>query len=252
MSRIVGRIFGNQLMKQTQSNPYSAHHEIALLLPWYVNNTLRGTERNTVENHLKVCFTCRRELASLKKLSLAVKQEGSSDSAAHTAFSHLKNRIHKAEEPVLPLPAVIASPQRKPSRRIELKSPVFARITLALAATVVFFMLIPGYLDLKNMRSNDYRTLSDSEISKPRKNEIRVVFLKDAKQQQIDAILAKVHGQIVAGPSEQSVYTVRINRADSAKNMLETLEQLRGNPNIIFAEPAYALLSSDQADGNPL
>jgi len=239
-------------MKQTQTNPYSAHHEIALLLPWYVNNTLRGTERNTVENHLKVCLTCRRELASLQKLSLEVKQEGSFDSAAQTAFSHLKNRIHKADEPAQPLPEVIASPQRKPVKRIELKSRVFARTTLAMAAVVVFFLLIPGYFELKKMPSNDYRTLSDSEISKPRKNEIRVVFLKDAKQQQIDAILAKVHGQIVAGPSEQSVYTVRINQVDSAKTMLETLEQLRGNPNIIFAEPAYALLSSDQAGGNPL
>lgn len=240
-------------MKQTQTNPYSAHHEIALLLPWYVNNTLRGTERNTVENHLKVCLTCRRELASLQKLSVAVNQEGSIDSAAHAAFSHLKNRIHKTDNSAQSLPEVIAGPQAKPADRFGLKPPVLPRTKFAFAAAIVFSLLIPGYLGFQKMLSNDYRTLSDSEISKLRKNEIRVVFSKDAKRQQIDAVLAKVQGRIVAGPSEQSVYTVRINPANTSKNMLETLEQLRKNSIIIFAEPAYALLSSDQAGSdNPL
>jgi hypothetical protein len=232
------------------TNAYSAHNDISLLLPWYVNHTLHGSELDSVENHLKICLTCRRELASLQKLSVAVNQEGSFDSAALASFSHLKNRIHKTDNPVDPLPEAITNPEHKWYERFDLKLPILARPKLALAAIIVFSLLIPAYVGLGKLVSNDYRTLSDSEISKPSKNEIRVVFSKDANQQQINAILAKVQGQIVAGPTEQSVYTVRINKVSTTKNMLETVEQLKKNTNILFAEPAYDLLSSNQAESD--
>lgn len=240
-------------MKPLPTNPYTTHHDMSLLLPWYVNNTLRGSELNDVENHLKVCLTCRRELTALKKLSLAINQEGSFDSAALASFSHLKNRIHQTENPVNPLHQIKTSPKRKWHQQFDLKIPTLDRPKLALAAVLVLALLIPGYVDLGKQTHNDYRTLSDSEISKPHENEIRVVFANDTNQQQIDAILANVQGQIVAGPTEQSVYTVRINQASTKKNIMDALAELRKNPKIIFAEPAYALLSSNQAErGTPL
>jgi hypothetical protein len=82
-------------MKHLPANPYSTHDDISLLLPWYVNNTLHGSELKDVENHLNVCLTCKRELVNLKKLSLAINQEGSFDSAALASFSHLKDSIHQ-------------------------------------------------------------------------------------------------------------------------------------------------------------
>ena len=238
-------------MKHLPTNPYSTHDDISLLLPWYVNNTLHGSELKDVENHLKVCLTCKRELANLKKLSLAVIQEGSFDSAALASFSHLKNRIHQTDGSPNPLPQVMTGPKHKWHNRFDLKAPTFDRTKLAMAAVVVLAIAIPGYVNLgklANLTSNDYRTVADHEIAKPQphKNEIRVVFLDDIKQQQMDAILAKVQGEIVAGPTEQSVYTVRINQVTTRKNILETIAQLKKSPEIIFAEPAYDLLSSDQ------
>jgi hypothetical protein len=232
------------------SNPYSTHDEISLLLPWYVNNTLNLTELKDVENHLKVCLVCKREVANLKKLSFAVNQNGSFDSAALASFSHLKDRIHQENNNDIPSPLVVNGLNGQLGKLPDLKASFFDRSKYAMVAMFVLAIVIPGYVNLGTLVRGDYRTLSDSETSKPRKNEIRIIFSEGLKNQQIDEIIAQVNGKIISGPNEKSVYTVQINKGSSTINILQSLEQLRENKNIIFAEPAYDLLSSMQAEGD--
>ena len=135
-------------MKQFHNNPYSAHQDISLLLPWYVNKTLHGAEIKMVENHLKVCLTCRREIATLHKLAAAVQQEGSIDSAAQASFSQLKKRIHSTDETSREkAPKVVAFPgQRKGYGKLWLGHSVLPRPALAMAAVLVtFFADTPFY-----------------------------------------------------------------------------------------------------------
>jgi hypothetical protein len=230
-------------MKHLNNNPYSTHHDISLLLPWYVNNTLRSAELQNVENHLKVCLTCKRELLALRKLSVAVQQEGSFDSAALASFSHLKNRIHATDNENKSTAIFISKPTHGATNRFAVK----ASFSFALAAALVLALVIPGYVNIKQP-TNDFRTLSNSDIAKSHNNEIRVVFANDVTKQQMETILSDVHGKIVGGPTEQSVYTIQITTATSKKEVLARVEKLRQNPNVIFAEPAYALLSSGQTD----
>jgi len=44
------------------------------LLPWYVNGTLEGEELLEVEQHLRSCLTCRREVEELRELRRGVQQ----------------------------------------------------------------------------------------------------------------------------------------------------------------------------------
>lgn len=44
------------------------------LLPWYVNETLVGTELTEVERHLRRCRRCRAEVEELRKLQLGLTQ----------------------------------------------------------------------------------------------------------------------------------------------------------------------------------
>ncbi len=229
-------------MKPLHNNPYSAHQEISLLLPWYVNKTLHGAEVKMVENHLKVCLTCRRELATLHKLATAVQQDGSIDTVAQASFSHLIKRIHSPDandrekaQKVIPLPL-----QRKAYGKIWR----LPRPALALAAVVLLSLLIPRFIDTGNFQMNEYRTLSNAENPAISQNTLRVIFLNDTKQPVIDEILASVHGQIVDGPTAQGVYTVAIQGDLAAKNVLDIIASLRKSTNVIFAEPSYALLSS--------
>jgi hypothetical protein len=228
-----------------QNNPYPAHQEILLLLPWYVNNTLHSAEVKTVENHLKVCLTCRREIESLYKLSVAARQVGPLDSVAHASFLQLKKRLHPNAKPDREPEAPVApSCHRKwYSRYLTLPRSAFA-----LAAVLLLSLLIPRYTDTVRIQGNEYHTLADKENPAAGENEIRVVFSNDVNQQQIKKILASVNGRIVAGPTTHGVYIVRIEQAPASKSILELIALLRKNASIIFAEPAYALLSSFHAD----
>lgn len=233
-------------MKPLHNNPYSAHHEISLLLPWYVNKTLHGAEVKMVENHLKVCLTCRRELATLQKLATAVQLEGSLDTVAQASYSHLIKRIHspagaglEKTQNIINLP-----PQDKGYGKIWR----LPRPALALAAVVLLSLLIPRFINTSNIPKNEYRTLSNAENPAISQNTLRVIFSSDTGQTQINEILASVHGRIIEGPNEQGLYTIAIQSESASKHVLDMLELLRNNTHVIFAEPAYALLSSGNAN----
>lgn len=230
-------------MKALHTDPYSAHEEISLLLPWYVNKTLQGAELAKVETHLQVCLLCRRELASLHKLAAAVQEEGAFDSAALASFSQLKSRIHQtaAFNPENPAPPVALAAHRKFGK-------VMPRTVWAMAAMVLLSLLLPGYLGISNIQIKDYRTLSNPEIpSTDAKNTISLIFADGTQTAQINNILALVDGQIIAGPSAQGVYKVAIVGEVDSDGMLARVAALRNDVNVIFAEPAYALLSSANA-----
>ena len=44
------------------------------LLPWFVNETLLEDERKGVEDHIKSCGRCQREVAILEKIKMNVKE----------------------------------------------------------------------------------------------------------------------------------------------------------------------------------
>jgi hypothetical protein len=230
-------------MKQIHNNPYSAHQDILLLLPWYVNKTLHGAENETVENHLKVCLTCRRELASLQKLAEAVRQEGSFDSTMQVSFSQLKKRIHKPDD--LNLAETPKVSARSDHRKWVSKIKVMPRSAFAMAAVVLLSLLLPRFIDTSHFLTNDYRTLSngDNPVSGG-KNTISVIFSTDTEKGQIDKILALIQGQVIDGPDKQGIYKIAIAGTPAAKDILEKVSSLRNNPNVLFVEPAYALLSS--------
>src|SRR5512143_3604002 len=46
----------------------TAHRAADAVLPWFVNGTLEGEEREAVEQHLRECARCRRETDLLQQL----------------------------------------------------------------------------------------------------------------------------------------------------------------------------------------
>ena len=61
-------------------------------------------------------------------------------------------------------------------------------------------------------------------------------------------ILASVQGRIIDGPTAQGIYTVAVDDELASKEVLDRIMSLRKNAHVIFAEPAYALLSSVDTD----
>jgi hypothetical protein len=235
------------MMKQLHTNINSDHQELSQLLPWFVNKTLQGTELKAVENHLAVCLMCKRELNQLQKLAQAVTQDGALDSAEKASFARLKMRLHGVEELSPTQQATGSSNVRqfsKPDTKVRI-STAWMRPALAMAAAVLLLVTLVMPLSVEKL-GNDFRTLSDGQIEKvsANANEIRVVFAENIDQQQKDTILERVHGQIIDDPTAQGVYTVRLERDIAANHLLDVVDLLRKDSKVIFAEPAYALLSS--------
>lgn len=238
-------------MKDKPANPYLVHQEILLVLPWYVNKTLHDPEMKAVENHLKVCLICKREIAMLQKLSLAVKSADTLESAAQASFSRLKNRIHQSEQPALPpVPKQPAPTQhRKWFQKLGLDSFSQPRPAFAMMSIAMLLVLVPAYYVADKMHKDTFRTLSSSETPAINNNEIKVIFQEGMSAQQKNKILDSVHGRIVDGPTPEGVYLIRISLKPDTGTIVDSLSSLRKNSNVIFAEPAYALLSPSEPGG---
>ena len=246
-------------MKNISIKSYSAHQELFQLLPWYVNKTLQDPELKEVENHLSVCLICKREVIQLQKLAQAVIQEGSLDSAEQASFSRLKKRLHSGHPLDLQsLPQQVCPEQHKTSASGHIRRFSSAKkqawmngsvsrpaLTLALAAVLLLSLLMPRYIETDLKQGNDFRTLSNAQPEALSPNDIRLVFAENVDQQQQSKILERVHGRFIGdNPTAQGVYTVRLDRDIAKKHLLDIVDLLRKDTNVIFAEPAYALLSS--------
>jgi hypothetical protein len=238
-------------MKIVQSDSYSAHQDVTLLLPWYVNRTLRGAELKQVEEHLGICLTCKREVLNLQKLALVVNKPSAFDTAEQAAFMQLKKRLHQMPPTAQPItPDVLSLAQHKAAKRPGIMLWTSSRPTLALAAVLLLSLIIPSYFKLNQMPGNDYRTLSEGSMAISHSNDIHLMFADNTTPEQINNLLATFAGQIVGNPTEQAVYTVRFEQIHTKDALLNQIAQLKKNPQVIFAEPAYALLATPSTESN--
>lgn len=235
-------------MKEHSAGPYSKHQEIFLLLPWYVNKSLRESELREVESHLKVCLSCKRETTSLLRLASAVNAADALDSTAQASFSRLMNQIHTSGSAVRPTASLL--PSRKWYRSLDLNFFRLPQAAMVLLSVLTLMILAPGYYFSKQMANNTYRTLSDGESTAGLSPDVHVIFAKGSSTQQIEAVLRGISGHIVEGPSPEGLYLIRFpaSKQDSENTILDTLLTLKNNSIVVLAEPASDWLSSIQPE----
>ena len=76
--------------------PALPHSRALELLPWFVNGTLSGAEREGVEAHVRACIACRRELKEQQRLYGAVRARRTADVSAEAGFDRLDRSIDEA------------------------------------------------------------------------------------------------------------------------------------------------------------
>jgi hypothetical protein len=67
------------------------------LLPWYVNGTLQGEERELVGHQVLASLTCRKELERLRRLHQLMQRDDAEAVATDREFDRLMARIHASE-----------------------------------------------------------------------------------------------------------------------------------------------------------
>lgn len=215
-------------------NPVGAEaHALAVeLLPWYVNGSLGAAEHARVQAHLGACLVCRRELRRLELLARVVAEPTATQASAQ-AFQRLSAQI---------------AGQRRPTRSWLQRTLGRVRTSVAplpVAAASVVLALSIALLSAMALRSEPaplqggqgFQTLGArppraAELMYPH---LRVVLRDDIGAEGLAAWLARHQAELVDGPSEIGVLTVRV--ALGQRSMDSAVGAIRADLQTLFAEP---------------
>ena len=235
----------------------SSHDDVSLLLPWYVNGSLNSSQQTLIEEHVRNCMVCRRELMSERRTLDAFRNENPLDQSVHAGFERLHSRIV----------ACSPAPRRKyRSVAVDLtwdrvldtvRSFTGARLRLALFAAPLAVIAIAfglarfpleqppgssGYGYTGAAAATDgYRTLSSPVAGAANLNDVSVIFTTGTSIKAIQGLLESLPAEIVDGPNSADVYTVRLLDISGENERQATILGLRGRQEVSFAEAGQPL-----------
>ena len=190
------------------------HEQAQMLLPWFANGTLDASEAAMVEAHLAQCEACSEELAeciAMRELYAAMPVQGTPQQSA-------------------PLRAGNVTPIRGLRRGLSSGWGRAAGAAVAAAAALTLIVVVtPSERD-----SGEYRLLGSN--SGDRSGNAIVLFSPDTAERDLRAALEGADAKVVDGPTASGAYIVRV----PAETRADALEQLRGLPQVVLAEPVDA------------
>jgi hypothetical protein len=202
------------------TDPAASHGRAFELLPWLVNGTLAGAERDAVEQHARACIVCRRELKEQQQLHAAMRARRTADVSAEAGFDRLERDLD---------PAV------QSRRRWRQRYATIAPFAVSAAAGIAVLAILLWFTPLPELEVDGrYSTLATpSTTATPL---LDVVFAEDTTAAEIQALLDDIGGEIVAGPSDLGRYSVRVaaGRADATR-FRKLLDVLAADPRVRFA-----------------
>jgi hypothetical protein len=201
----------------------SAHEKILELLPWYINGTLKASERETVERHLQACLPCHAALKQEQRMQGLVQAQENVPIGPEHGIADLVRRIDRDR-----------TPKR---RRANQRTPLIAYgVAAALAGLLAWLVFLSPNSQLDQQGQAGFSTLSSGgETSGLR---IDIVFSDGLSSADIDAIIDGIRGERISGPSELGRYTIAIP-ARSENERDELLTRLRDDSRIRFVGQAY-------------
>jgi hypothetical protein len=165
------------------------------LLPWYVNGTLAGEERELVGRQVLASLTCRKELERLRHLQHLIQRDDAEAVASDREFERLMARIQASDAPTR---------DATRSRR------EFGLLPFALAATVVATVAASLWWGTAppSAPSGPYETLTSSQPAGQNAAHLRILFAPGVNEPERRELLAS-HGLTSVGPpAEDGVITL--------------------------------------------
>jgi hypothetical protein len=223
--------------------------EAKQLLPWYAVGALDADEARAVEAHLADSSELKRELTHLQVLHRSVGEVAADEPEFRPALiNDALRQIDEYEASRRSTASRSISAEPGPLQRaIEwlretlvtgwADSPRGARVAIAVQFAVL--LVLGGVLltpdgDMPGPGDPSFATLSgDSQSRGPTGGTaITVIFQPQATEQQMRGMMADLDADIVAGPTAQGNYTIRVDETDEA-GVTAVLEQLRSNADVV-------------------
>ena len=206
-----------------------AHQTAQDLLPWFVMGTLEEDEHMRVEEHLRACPACQRDVQWHRNLRAA---------DAHPVVGYDVDRAYAAISARLRKPLVASWPQRywRTLRERWRAPPMWAGLALALQAILVLGLagaLRYGPGKFASGQSPAYHTLGQPDVATAR---LVVVFAPQTSEADMRRILLASNARIVDGPTAADAYILAVApaRADQA------MQKLRAEPSVLLIQSLQA------------
>jgi hypothetical protein len=182
------------------------HSRAFELLPWYVNGSLGAEERDGVEQHVRSCLACHRELKQQQHLRAMLRAQPVVHLSPQTGFEQLTRSL--GAQTVL---------DERPPRRFVPLLRFTAVAATALIVVGALLWLAPARLETRA----DYRTLASDGVAA--RGELDIVFGQTVTQTEMQNVLDEIGGTIIAGPSGVGRYRVRLEDPSASDAQIQAL-----------------------------
>ncbi|OGP57733.1 MAG: hypothetical protein A2V65_00425 [Deltaproteobacteria bacterium RBG_13_49_15] len=201
-------------------------------LPLYVNGRLTESEIAEVEVALKLHPELATELSEFNKIGMAYQSlESEGRAPSNTIYAQILSNIRSNEAKH----ADISCGRDWIRQLIYFIQKMFAspKIAWGIAAAqlvVIISLLAGGGFDRR------YVTLTAPSVPHDQGMSIHIVFVASTPEGTIRELLTRHGAAIIAGPSADRVYILRV---DEKRNGEGIIKELRKNPAVVFVEKAY-------------
>ncbi len=197
-----------------------AHRAAEMLLPWFVNGTLEGEELDSMEQHLRECARCQREVDWLRETQAAYTGAETIQNPA-PSFQKLRYRL---DEPRRELGLVARL------RELWWQNQLWARWTVV--AELLVILALGTLLVSGTQPASLYRTLGAGASAPHAAGSLVVVFDPRITEAELRYIVRRIGAQIVDGPTAANAYVLELpeERQNTA------LKILRAERVVVLAE----------------
>jgi len=200
-----------------------AHRAVEELLPWFVNGTLEGEELVLVEQHLRECARCQREVDWLRELQGAYVGSDMAPDAAQS-FRKLRRRLDESRTRWRLVRRL------RDLRRFWRQTQPWARRAVAAELAVI---LVLGTLLVSGSEPGAlYRTLGAADASRPAAGSLVVVFDPHITEAELRRIVRRAGARVVDGPTGADAYVLEL----PAERQAAALEALREERAVVLVE----------------
>lgn len=220
------------------------HQETFEIIPWLITERVTRAVALAAEAHIAQCASCQIELEQQRKIQAAIAVADPIEYAPQASLQTLESRIDELERE-LPDDAHRAVPLAAyPSRAVPtafLQGPSWLRpLVLAQAAALVLVTALLAWLVADRLTAPRFQTATavesfDTSLSKGAT--VRLVVAPDIDVGEFAALVQNCHGLIVAGPTGQNVWTLRLPEVHDIAALERALARLRADSRVSFAEP---------------
>jgi hypothetical protein len=211
----------------------AVHEEILELLPWFINESLGGKERDRVMVHLRECPECRKERDHLQTIEAFVKESDVVIPDYQFSYHRLLSRIEGAER------------NRESTAAIEQKTGIRSWIPLTgIAASLMAGIVLVGSLGPSlgfesEAGSAEFRTLTSGPEISGTSRQIALTFEQPIQAETMRKALIETNSNIISGPDEEGTYLVEVVVPQEKKTgeFLQWIREIEGVQHARLASP---------------